>query len=590
MSTLEDSRAAINALVDVGMFIARSRDDKKAFSLLDAACQELLEQDEIDFEYLDTALRSRPTALNALMSVNGGLLDVLIEEVFDEVGSSELIEWLEACDEEIEQRVTRIAAESKRPAVGAVPESIVVFRPASPAPGRSGNAMIGDYHFFNERALDGRILWDRRIFDIPYPAVAMLGAAAFVSDFTYDARVLPRWQPCPLFRFHPERFKQTRSWYLKPIQALRKNRPAPKSNNEAVMHFNLEAQHIIQESANLSARTPLKGRQVGTDALDGELSLFVLFDQFQRCGRQIFDIPPILSEMFRNTDVENVPIDMLHSPYESFFLHFGPQDDLELEENWSVDGAYITHMPKSKLLQVVLVARPKDDAAVRLWHSTPEPCYAFVFDESTATMDVGMALDTVLSAKLAEYDKQIAGGNAEMEANLKRARGELESRGVDLSKYQISARVAEGAAKRAQVEKKRFPVFREALRLVINSICYLTAYPEDSDSVWPDDTPVALRTKAVSSNEKEAKRAKSKLEALGYSAVHTCGQYYRQKEPGLNESTGQTVKRHWRKGHWLRQFHGEGRLLRKLQWRMPRLINRHLNPDDPVDGHIYMVD
>lgn len=150
--------------------------------------------------------------------------------------------------------------------------------------------------------------------------------------------------------------------------------------------------------------------------------------------------------------------------------------------------------------------------------------------------------------------------------------------------------VSQNAAVRAQETKRRFPVFRDAMRLVVNGICYLTAYPDDSDPPWPAEAPAALREKATSGTKKEAKRAKSKLEALGFTPVHLAGAHFRRTLVGVFETTDRTVHRHFRRGHWKRQAYGVGLALRKLQWRMPVIVNRDRPSDDTPPGHLYLVD
>lgn len=71
------------------------------------------------------------------------------------------------------------------------------------------------------------------------------------------------------------------------------------------------------------------------------------------------------------------------------------------------------------------------------------------------------------------------------------------------------------AKERLEQVDRRHPVYRAALQLVVNALCYMTAYPDDITSVWPQGTPVSLKEKADNGQGKEAMRAKSKLAALG---------------------------------------------------------------------------
>ncbi len=429
--------------------------------------------------------------------------------------------------------------------------------------------------------------------------LSFLAASEEVDEITYDPTPLPRWTPGPLFRYHPERYQQTRA-YVPRILNQRRGRAPATSREIWEKQWNGEMRIMLTAMNEQRMCSPMKegwrpGHQ-STAAMYTEANIFVLFDQFHCNGRQVFDIPPMIVEMFRNTDVDDVPLNLLHSPYESYYIHFGPQEGLEIEPGWSVDGAYVTHIEKHELLQIVLVGRPTDDGSVRNWFKDAEPIYTAVYDKSVATMDVGTATDTVVAKKLAELDREVAVGNAEMQAKVEEARLAMRAQGQDISNLKIIPSVSENGTERAQTLQRRTPVFKEALRLVINGICYLTAYPDDSDPQWPADAPSALVQKATEVDEQSSsgrgkanKKAKSQLEALGYRAVHLCGQHFRKSETGEFESTDRTVKRHWRRGFWTRQAYGERWSLRRLAWRHPVIVRRDVGADDDTPGHIYLV-
>jgi hypothetical protein len=145
------------------------------------------------------------------------------------------------------------------------------------------------------------------------------------------------------------------------------------------------------------------------------------------------------------------------------------------------------------------------------------------------------------------------------------------------------------AKERLEEVNQRHPVYRAALRLVVNALCYVTAYPEDIKPVWPEGTPVSLREKADHGRGKEAMRAKSKLAALGYVPVHVCGQRLEDERKRIGMANHGQVASHWRRGHWRNQAHGPERLLRKLIWVMPVLVGASRRDDGPATGHLYLV-
>ena len=105
----------------------------------------------------------------------------------------------------------------------------------------------------------------------------------------------------------------------------------------------------------------------------------------------------------------------------------------------------------------------------------------------------------------------------------------------------------------------------------MNALCYVSAYPDDIATAWPEETPTRLKRKTLLGKAKEQERARSKLEALGYVPVHICGQQLAsQIDTHISSATGlRHVTTHWRRGHWRNQAFGPGRSLRKLIWVMP---------------------
>jgi hypothetical protein len=95
----------------------------------------------------------------------------------------------------------------------------------------------------------------------------------------------------------------------------------------------------------------------------------------------------------------------------------------------------------------------------------------------------------------------------------------------------------------------------------VNALCYVSAYPDDITTAWPEETSPRLKGKALLGKAKEQKRARCKLEALGYVPVHICGQQLAgQIGAHVSPATGlRHVTTHWRRGHWRNQAFGPGR-------------------------------
>lgn len=132
---------------------------------------------------------------------------------------------------------------------------------------------------------------------------------------------------------------------------------------------------------------------------------------------------------------------------------------------------------------------------------------------------------------------------------------------------------------------KRFPVYRESLRLIVNALCFITAYPEDIEVQWPQATPKKLLSKTVGTF-RESRRTKSKLASLGYIPIHLCGLKIRKIAAEESAFPKKPIQGHWRRGHWRNQAHGPKLQLHKLIWIMPVMVN---TTDEPAMGHLYLA-
>ena len=111
--------------------------------------------------------------------------------------------------------------------------------------------------------------------------------------------------------------------------------------------------------------------------------------------------------------------------------------------------------------------------------------------------------------------------------------------------------------------------FSRCLQLIANALCYVSAFPDDSQVDWPVGTPEKLRQKADTAAPKEASRAASKLNAMGYRKVRHIGDEF---SAAAGQAGPGHVSAHWRRGHWRRQAYGPKMSLRKLKWLRPTRV------------------
>ena len=437
------------------------------------------------------------------------------------------------------------------------------------------------------------VLWDERRFRLPSTALLAL-RTLWLADSIEIQVAAPRapWRPAPLFHLHPERFKQSRPHAKKRVALWRRT----NQDNRSLEHVLHEAAALMQEAYDAALpEFPLRPRldlpNPGLLLVSAEESLAHFFTEYGVHGNQIFDIPPTLTEMLRNTSADDVPIPMLASPYHAYFIHFGPQPDMDLGNGWLVDGCYVEHQPAAKFIQFCFTALPPCPDDIRNWPVSPEPHGVHAFGGELFAYDVGAALDHFMSNVKHRIHQEKA-GSSDVERSLddfKRANPH------DPVAMLVKSGTRDRARQEEEILDKRHSVLHRALSLVINTVCYLTAFPDDIETKYPETAPQKLVQQLQSNSPKAVARAKSKLEALGFTPVHLAGRGLKTASSRLESdaergSTGHTVRKHWRRGHWRRTPFGPGREQRRLNWIMPTLVQRNQPGDPDPEGHLYLVD
>jgi hypothetical protein len=349
-------------------------------------------------------------------------------------------------------------------------------------------------------------------------------------------------------------------------------------------------QHISDERNNKALNYPRRlsfDFPSPTHVIESLEILSTAYGRFVQAGRQIMKFPPSLIEMLAKTDVDQIPLNLLTTPFAAQYLHFGIQKHLELEEGWFVDGAYVETRGAAGDIRFTITAVPLDRQKSRLWFVLPEPHYTQDFVGKYREMTLATAIDNVFKDNKTSLEQRSTGSGGDITAKVSDEFAKHgESIPDSLNIVDVSPQMAE---QRIENLTRRHPIYHETLKLVVNALCYVTAYPDDIATVWPDETPVKLREKADTGNGKEASRARSKLASLGYVQVHICGKRIDEQRKLIGASTGSHPASHWRRGHWRNQPYGEGKSLRKLIWLMPVLVSPNPQNNDPDNGHIYLV-
>lgn len=397
----------------------------------------------------------------------------------------------------------------------------------------------------------------------------------------------PALKPLPTWKYHPERMRGVMPFAARVAEIGRRCRGNPSVNE---LNALVEA---WQAPPNYSiASRPLRDR-IHSPSRDSR-AMFRIVDMlmfnsvFCANGRQIFDIPPQLCEMFRRTDVDDIAAEHIKVPYPGIYLHFGLQADLALESEWTPEGAYVYELrgddDGDRVLQFCVVSAPTDLERYREFDINIEPVYVQALAQQHMKMALGEAVELVLAEKMQQLRKEVT---EEPMAKPDQETQELAAQhGIQL----VSAQAARASAELAGLEPMH-RTYLEMLKLIVNSLAYLTAYPKDVETTWPKSTPAhLLKELGKTDNRNEQRRIQAKLASLGFTPVHICGRKLAAEIDRQAAATGQYrhSAAHWRRGHWRRQPHGPQNSLRKLVWLMPTLVNPGKSADE-VPGHLYLV-
>lgn len=436
-------------------------------------------------------------------------------------------------------------------------------------------------------------VWDRFFVDCEDPVILLtLFSDLLVVQYKLAPPVARRVLS-PMDRYHPERYYSTRKFARK-FAKLFKEQVAFETGWITVDVLQRAISFIMLETLERYLNHPRRKIQNEYNQIrvvNFEIDLASIYGRFAQAGRQIMDFPPALCEMLSHTDIGNIPVGVIRLPYVCQYLYFGMQKQLELEPGWFVDGAYIESRGEPGEFKIVMTTKPPSVDVYDLWYLTSEPYYPQSFDRVHRETDLATALEEILRERLAVLfgveERAETGADAVQQVKVQLA---------DEGLAEIVLNVTDVSGKMALAEiddiNRRNPVFIEALKLIINGLLYITAYPEDIKTTWSDEAPFEVRQNALHGNTNEKKKANSKLEEMGYSAVHLCGQSFNLHNPNMPpQPSGDGHKSlHWRRGHWRNQRFGEGRTQQRLRWIMPMLVGGKNSPgDDPDLGHVYLI-
>jgi hypothetical protein len=326
--------------------------------------------------------------------------------------------------------------------------------------------------------------------------------------------------------------------------------------------------------------TRLSERPRNTKRMHEEFDLFCHVAGFNNCGRNIFHFSDSLAGLLKLTDVEDVQWGSIKFPYPCFYLYFGPQSEWGLgDSDHLVDGAYLAEAPASevRVLDVLLTTRTHGEAEGTSWNYIlqEDRYYYFPFRVASPEVTVGDTFKHTVGT-----DDDFKEDWAPVQASLEAQRMARQA-GVDL-RNRTAGETAQGQKIRERQEW--LPVFRQALKLVVNCLCYLSSPSREVADRYPESE--LTRRIAEAPTPLERARARNRATREGYTLIHFCGDSLEHETPSM--PSGRELSAHWRRGHWRNQAFGQGRSEHKLIWIRPTLVRKD-KAADVIPGHKYDV-
>jgi hypothetical protein len=382
-----------------------------------------------------------------------------------------------------------------------------------------------------------------------------------------------------LLRYHPNHFSASRDFFPTLYGAYRRCRLL--DGLVSVDDYRELLRILVSQHWNAHlGQLRVDERPRNTKRLCSEMDLFCHVARFFLHGRNIFHFSGELTRLLRLTDVDDVLWSSIKLPYSSFYLWLGPQEDWTLKDaDHCIDGAYVGGTPSDdRSLDVLVTTRSQSRGDSLAWNYVMrhDVYYYFSFQVQGPGETVGETFRRVL----------------ETDGDFKEDRVRPS---IPAEAYEQAARLGKRLERlprgtTAQDEKVReriqgLPVFREAIKLIVNSLCYLSSPSKEVSDRFPDSE--ITRTISAGRTPLERARARNRASREGYTQIHFCGDSLDRDHSAT--PTGKELSAHWRRGHWRNQAVGAARAEHKLIWIRPVLVRRD-RAEFGVPGHVYRAD
>lgn len=300
------------------------------------------------------------------------------------------------------------------------------------------------------------------------------------------------------------------------------------------------------------------GKPPGPGPGQAEISNVQIYGGYQDSGRIIFDVRQELSRSLLATDSTEIPCEAVAFPMRSFYLHFGSGSGLR-DNGLEIEGAFVQHLEEDKAMLIDLV--PAGAFSYKTFWQLPmgEPLTGVRIDLNNPSESVSAALDRSIDDVMTR-NRSIFAQIAQMERQLTEQYGEV---------VKVPSPVENLADKRELLHR--------AIQLVLNTLFFLVAAPEDVQEDWEEEAPAEVVAQLHSEKFGTRKTAENNLSSQGYVRVRFIGRHYAgsAEAKAVSEAmgTGRTMATHLRRGHFRAQPYGPERTLRKTVFIAPVVVN-----------------
>ena len=380
--------------------------------------------------------------------------------------------------------------------------------------------------------------------------------------------------------YYPNRYRAARPWLKELLKECESFGLDTFSGGLYKPFYDMVAEHIFGSGQQVLEQTELAEERV---VVTREAVLAEAYLVFTRFGKQIFHFSPILSKMLSVTSVDEIFISDLSLNYDSFYMSFGKQHQLILSDtdgsHSCVDGAFIWRIPDESeegidFLSITLTSIKDSHISPRQHLIIGHDLFYHSLLEFSPSTTVGEQLEQDKKEKIEEYDT---------------SRSEHVDLLAEKNKgfYKPDAENLRYWAKASEYNQNNIQVYCDAIKLIINGLCYLTSIKNDVIQKYAESVPKKIREKSENAQKpKDRQRAISKLESMGYTRIHFCGEKLQRDYESIHQR--KELPPHWRRGHWRNQACGKQLSERKLKWIKPTIVRS--DKGAPARGHLYSID